>query len=276
MTANATTTTRKGKTMQTLTNPNNTLRSSTVHASASLAMILALFVGLWGRADTLDVTTQYDSLRRVRVSDGLVQYVFNTAGVKPVGPDLETTTYSKQDWNLIFAFDLSTVTKDVASAELAVFLDAINIQPANSIEYNADVWGVGYSASSAALLDTAANLWLYEDTDANPTHFKVADNLITPANASVNTWYTVYDSDGVDKTLAEFLNDRPAGQDVVWFRINHDVPDISVPTADDVQRLSMGYQAGETPVLTFTAIPEPATLGLFLLGLVAAISRKRR
>jgi hypothetical protein len=203
-------------------------------------------------AETIESTVVYDGSERTLQSDGshVSGPFFNTAGFTYVGGNIPTTG-QYEDWNTLLPFDLSSVTPGtVAGATLNIFIDFMR---ANPLPFDVDLYGVGTSADTGTLPDTAANLFYVGAADSN------YDLLVESFMTGAVDWPPDKYVDGTSAALVNYLNaSRPAGEDIVWLRLNHDL--YTMRTGDE--RVTIGDSATKGyPYLELTiAVPSGGTV----------------
>ena len=168
----------------------------------------------------------------------------------------------------VISFELAPLAPGETYDTASLTLDFLNVS--GNPPYNVDLYGLTRSPTAGPGAIAAD----YFEGALDATNTLIADNFVTTATptGSVTT------DASANTNLVAFLNANATtgpGQ-FVLFRINND--------ADESGVNNRGYQFGgnaagddgNQPTLTFTTIPEPASLALLGLGGLMLLARRKR
>ncbi|MEM6332033.1 MAG: PEP-CTERM sorting domain-containing protein [Planctomycetota bacterium] len=178
--------------------------------------------------------------------------------------------------NVIFVFDVSTLPtgSGLASVTLNTTFREVWNNASLPDGFAVDAYFVGFSSTAAIDNDTPADL-VYTASDAG-LGTKIADDIVVKDDGTANN--TTFQLGGDSSDLLDALRTRATDgtEDFAFFRLN---PDVALPAGNPGFRGFAFYQAdapevNRRPSLEYT-VPEPGSLGLMSLGLLAMVRRRR-
>lgn len=126
-----------------------------------------------------------------------------------VGKEFVGSTAGAAGRNALLVMDVSSLSGPVPAALLQISYEA----KVGSVPHNVDLWGVGYSTTTGRPSTADFLVDDVDTTNVTPDVVKLADNLVTSA-----------DNPGVvlSVDVTQYINNRPAGTNYVFFRLNPD------------------------------------------------------
>lgn len=191
----------------------------------------------------------------------------------PSGATLKVGTVSAGGRSTVYVFklpDLGPVASPFDTANLTFKTQNIDSNTISTTKVNTDLYGLSRRDAAAGVLPEDHFIGALDTTNAT----LLQDNILTPlaslANSSIDT------DAGGDLALAAFLNAQydggvGAGQ-FVYLRLNVDKGTTASATGYNVYT---GNVTGSEPVITYTPLPEPASMGLLAVGAAGLIRRRR-